>query len=789
MVAPQRAIRAHRHAALALLLVVAAPPAAADPDTEAGAAPLPTIAVREPEAAAAPPESTRLDDIIVTADKRVKSLRDLPGSVAAVRGDDLEAMHAEGMQDYLSRIPGVSFSDQGSESSLPIIRGIATELTFAATAATTGIYLDDMPFTDLLLPLSVPDVHPFDLERVEILKGPQGTLFGSGALAGAVRYVARKPTPGLWEAKVLSTTAQAAGSEGLSLTSAGAFNMPLGDAAAIRAAAVSRRGAGLYDVGASDANGAPLRADPDADRSRQSSTRVLAAWQPLDRLHLSAFFLEQQSHFDEVPFADQARTATASALPFPSPKDHDFSGANFLAEYDLGWGRVLSSTNRMTKYNDILTHAEWFFDLQQQDDSQWYDQTVGDVRGLTQELRLRSPDGGTGDWHWLVGASYLRYASNHFQYEPEPGPQPEPPPKSPDEVSEAERAASFLFVQVDSTATEAALFGEASYRLTDRWELTAGLRQFRTRLVADTVLSGAQIFALVQQTEDRAHFEPESDGLNPKLAARYLHSEHVQLYALAAKGFQFGGVQLNPRSPLLVQSAADAGFAFGPYDSSKLWNYEAGVRTEWLDRRLRFDVAAFYLDWKDLQLNVRAPISGTNATFNIIANVGRAHSEGVEAGLEALLLPGLTWTSAAAWIDAVTDEDFDEFNAAGPVRAGTRLPGTPRFQASHALSHEAQLPAGWGLSSALSYSYLGASPDAIRPTGSVGGYAIAGARIALLAPAAVVQPELSLAINNLTDVRGVAYHRRATSATSGTPMDFYHFADPRTVILAIGARF
>jgi iron complex outermembrane receptor protein len=267
----------------------------------------------------------------------------------------------------------------------------------------------------------------------------------------------------------------------------------------------------------------------------------------------------------------------------------------------------------------------------------------------------------------------------------------------------------------------------------------------------------------------------------------------VQLYALAARGFQFGGAQIAPASGLAVSAAQGAGFTFGTYKSSKLWNYESGIRTEWLDRCLRFDLAFFYLDWRDLQLSVQINVPGTNAPFyGFIANVGRAHSEGVESALEVIPFTGARWTSSAAWILAVTDELFDTQNADGGVKPGARMPGTPRFQWSNVVSYEHGVPYfdSWTIGPVLTHSHVGSSPDAIRPTGTVGGYDTLDARFALLKPDSRFLPELSLGVNNLTDVRGVTYHLFIPASTpSGVPVDLYHFIPPRTAVLSLSLKY
>lgn len=748
--------------------------------------PLPTIPV-DGGTEGPPSEPTMLEDIVVTATKREQLEREIPGSVGAVRGDDLENERAQGMKDFLKAIPGVIYNDQGTDSSVPVIRGIATETGFGSAAQTTGVYLDDMPFADLLVPLSLPDVSPFDLERVEVLKGPQGTLFGSGALAGAIRYVTRKPTPGLWEAKFDEVGTRSDEGKGDQAV-AGAVNVPLlREEIALRAVGTQRRRGGKYDMSAHDSSGTTLRSDVDADKSDQWMGRGLITWKPSEHLRLGGLVFKQDADFDDVALADQGGSFQSTRTPFASPRKFDISGANLEATVELNSMQLLSSTSYLRKHNRILTHAEWFFDIQDQNQNQWYDLAVGDVTGLTQEIRLTSARG--EHVSWLAGASYLRYSAEYFQYEPEPGPAGAPPPDDRSQLDANQRAGSFLFATVDSVATEEAAFGEVTFPISSKLDLIGGARLYETVLEADTDISGAQAVALTQQSENKGHFDPRARGFNPKLALRYFHGEHISFYGAASKGFQFGGVQVNPSAPALTQSAEQAGFHFGPYKSSVLWSYEAGIRTEWLNRRLRLDLSGFYLDWRDLQLTVRVPISNTAATFGVIANVGRAHSAGAEGSLDVLLFDGCRWTSSATWIDARTDVDFDEDNALGPVRAGTRLPGTPRLQWSNAVSYEHSiwLAPTWVAGLQLVHVHAGSAPDAIRETGTTGGYDTLDVAVTFKVPMHL-HPELFLAGRNLTDAHAVTYHSRLTSV-SNKSTDFYHFLDPRSVLFGVRLQY
>ena len=753
---------------------------------------VPTIPVTVAEPAA-PPESARgprFDDIQVTASKRLKSQRDIPGSVGAIGGLDLEKMNAQGMKDYLKLVPGVTFIDQGDDDSIPIIRGVSVSLESGATAGTTGIYLDDMPFADLLGSSSFPDLNPFDLERVEVLKGPQGTLFGSGALAGAVRYIVERPKHGIWETKFSGTWSQTELSAEPSQVAAAAVNMPLfGDAVALRGVFVQRDQAGIYDESAADANGNVFRYEEDVDKIDQASWRLLASWQVLDNLKASAFWFDQHTATRAYGFSSDPEDAHWDAAPFPSPRNSDFGGGNLLITWDFEWARVLSTTNRMVK--DVLTqnHQEGLLleQLGQQNQNEYLAAIGSNVKGWTQELRLMSPEGGTGAWEWLAGAAFLHYGAHTWQYSNLGADRPDP--ASAEDVSQDERQTAYLFSESDEVAEEVAYFGEITRRLGEHWEATLGARQYTTTLDDVGVICGAQIIALFPgSTGCRPdQFHDEDTGLNPKVALRYLHDRNIQAYVLAAKGFQFGGVQINPPAPGFREATEREGYKFAPFKSSELWNYELGLRTEWLDRMVRFDVALFYLDWTELQLSITVPLveSQPDTGFGIIANVGRAHSEGLESALEVLPFPGAKFTSAATWMNAVTDVPFDEASPRGPVHPGTRLPGTPRFQWTNVASYEHELAylAGWLGGFTLTHVHLGSSPDQIRPSGTVGGYDTLDARVTVTRPSSRFVPELSAGVTNLTDVRGLTYH----SNVNGT--DLNHFVTPRTTLVSVSWRF
>jgi len=264
-----------------------------------------------------PAESiTTLNDVTVTSSKRKASVRDTPGSVGVVTGSELEKSGAAGLQDYLKLVPGVTLPEIGNELSTPIIRGISTSIVPGSTQATTGIFLDETSLSDPFIPASVPDINPFDLERVEVLKGPVGTLFGADSLAGAIRYIPRKPQLGEFDAKMLAERYSVADGGTISSTLGGEVNLPLGSEVAVRVVGIYRRYNGLID----DLDS--RRDQADVDRSKQTSTRTIATWKPLDRLQFTALYQYQRTYRADESFADQPYRYERADEPFPTAQDN-----------------------------------------------------------------------------------------------------------------------------------------------------------------------------------------------------------------------------------------------------------------------------------------------------------------------------------------------------------------------------------------------------------------------------------------------------------------------------------
>lgn len=803
------------------------PQPAAAPSETAPAQTIPVQALNE-EPAAKPSEkalattddATRLDAVIVTSSKRSKNIRDEAGSVTALRGKDLEKIKAQGMADYIKLIPGVVLIDRGgADSGQPIIRGISTSSGALGTQFTqqpVGLYVDELPFTDLYAPLTQPDLNPFDLNRVEILKGPQGALFGSGALAGAVRYILQRPKFDKWETKLSSTVGFDAQGEGLSPIFAGAQNVPLfGDTAALRVVALSRRDTGRIDE---------VGNEEDVDRLKQVNGRILGSWQATEKLKLDAFYFLQDSKQQNSSAADNPERFERMGQ-VRNLRQSGFSGANLAVGYAFDRFSLLSSSSYLHKEVDqFATESFGTADPNGDPDGDGGANGPGtedagnndtlrggifaSTNGLIQEFRISSPEG--GDWQplgwlevqWLAGVSFQAtrqgfvQSTNTAASEDGFGPAedlgliPIVTPIGPVGSS----TISFLFADLNSLAQESALYADTTLKILKDLEFTVGGRLFKTSLRSKGYLEGAQILAL-NPGMSRAEVDEKTgeNGFNPKVSLRYVINPNLQLYTLAAKGFQFGGIQLNP--PLAAVMATEAASAYEPYKSSKLWNYELGLRTEFFKRRLKFDITAFYVDWKDLQITVPVSLVPMGEEFNLTLgfteNIGRAKSTGVETSLSVSPVKGLNFTSNAAWVHAVTTEDFN--SAGGFVPKGTRLPASPRFQMANVLSYNAPftLLGQWQAGLSLTHVHMGGSFNSLQynnPNGntrSQGDYDTLDLSTSLGSTGGRFLPELTLSMLNLTDTRGVA----AVSSDTGSRDTGYFFIRPRTALVSLSMKF
>ncbi len=722
----------------ALVAVVAAVPAASAADEVEADAPPAAAATRPapaqdstvvlaedklPDAQArhqAPGDSLQLDPIIVTATKRPMALREVPASIGVISGAALEEAGALELRDFLGRVPGVQQTEVFTEYNRISVRGIQSDAA-AVTPAATGYFVDDVPFSDPFVLHARPDIPPFDLDAVEVLKGPQGTLFGASALSGAVRYrtIDARPAETGGHGFIQTrnpTDGQPERAGGL------AVNLPLGENAGLRVVGVSRLGGGRID---------DLRQDvADTDKSRRYNGRALLRWDGGGRWTFGLKAHLQTSRADDVPQAEttDGRLERSRALrAAPTAARFGFGTLDATVRFDVADLVMVSSVVDKSSYLSGRNAART---LGAEDAGQPISSPVSeDIQGQVHEMRLVSATSDHG-WQWLAGIYYHRYADFSTQRVYADG-------------EAVDQLPVLLDFVADIRAQERAAFGELGLPLRRGWLLNLGLRGYQVETAGEVVSSGLIILA-TGETENRNDARIRESGLNPRLALSFQPKAGFSAYLSASRGFRFGGIQIVGPSPVSPNVPPT-------YDSDTLWNFELGLRGEWLEKRLQTDLALFYIDWDDPQLQTT---TGGAVPLNTVDNVGHARSQGGELSLQWRPGgPGLALGLAAAYTDARTTVAYTT-PSGDQAPAGSRLPGTARHQLVATLDYDWR----WGdhrLRFGLAHQRLGPGYSDILHQLDIFDFSTTDLRLSWQQPRWLGRTRLSAGINNLGDARGL----------------------------------
>ena len=529
---------------------------------------------------------TTLEEVVVTARKRSERQIDVPIALTSISGDALDQRGVSSVGAALSEVPGVNIYDRGGSYKLSI-RGISTSLG----SNENGYYLDDLPFTGVTVPLN-PDVRAWDIDRIEVLRGPQGTLFGEGSMGGTVRILTRDPEFNDWDAK-LSLSGSSTSDGGTNRGAKAMINIPLvDDRLALRLAGTKEKFPGWIDNVVTGAQNVNLL--------EYTSYRAKLRFQPTDALSVGASYWHYKvdgpggtSTADDRGDADQGVSLAAVI---------EYSLVGFSAAYDFGPVELAYS------------FADNSFELPQR--GALFGGTLEasiliDVR--SNELRLASQ--GDGPLQWTLGA-YKR---------------------------EAIRRDAFVFALFGlnntsrTDATSEALFGEATWSLSSApIDLTLGLRSVREDLKGQEANSGVPT--------------PPAGGkynsTNPRFIVAWRPNEAWRVYASAAKGYRSG--QLQPSVSKGIGGALGIPLPDALSDDS-IWTYELGTKASLADNRATFEAAIYQSDWKDV--TVRIPLGATG--FNGLINSKGIDVQGLEASLTTLLGEAWRLNLNASYSDAV----------------------------------------------------------------------------------------------------------------------------------------
>jgi iron complex outermembrane recepter protein len=682
---------------------------------------LPMLSVLALTPAAAAELGAGIEEVVVTATKREVSVQDVPVAMQAFTAATLENMGADQVDGYYRMVPNFAVVDRGAGGKLYSIRGISTGLVTQG-ASTVGVYIDEMPISAAGFQ---PDPRLFDVDRVEVLRGPQGTLYGEGSIGGTVRMITPRPDPAAFSGKAdVSWQTTADGHPGYKLNAM--VNLPLvEDVLALRVSGLYHDLGGYIDridmpngvtldVGAllglppgviPVLGTGPLPGKKGINGEVTSSGRASLLWNATDRLSFEASFMKQSMDADgrntSVGGVAGVGELETNFVQAERVKD-DFDLGNLTISYDLGWARLFSSTSKYKRTRDVTADTndlgEAIFPTAKLPGSGTFTTELQDM--VSEEVRLSST--GDGPLSWIAG---------YFNVDKDNGFE---------QIIVDDYGVFVGFMQIlglpvtnarqllDQTGrqeeTQHALFGELTYKLTEKLSATVGLRWFD--IDQRDTLANNDINILGLGLTDGVSQTGESDSVM-KFNVNYRASDDVLLWATASQGFRIGGTNTTPGIP-------DENRTYG---SDTLWNYEVGARTSWYDNRLVLNGALYYIDWSDIQLAL--PLGTAFGTIN----AGQARIIGAELELQARPAAGLDLALAAGYNDGELTEDTPGAPAGpNPGFKGDRLPGVPRLNLAASAQYTFPLSSG-GLDGfgRVDYSYTGDSTTTFNDLSTANG--------------------------------------------------------------------
>lgn len=565
-----------------------------------------------------------LDKVVVTATRREESLQDVPLSVTAFQQETLTEKGIVSYDGLARETPGVVLNQPTANFNNFTSRGISTNGYGANLQAATAIYIDELPIS-ANGNSTILDPTLYDVERVEILRGPQGTLFGANSLAGAVRILTKKPNSREFEVSALVDYGLTDG-DALRQRYNGMVNVPLiEDQMALRVVGFYRDEEGWVDNAGTGIEG--------ANSLSSIGGRAVLRWEPTSALDLQLMVVHENSQPDDSGLINPARGDFVRFTDRPDLFQSDFTSYNFSLDYDLGFANLTSSST----YSDIS--GKFIVDL-----AGTFGQAIPfglDAVGyddiFVQEVRLASA--GEGNLDWIIGGFYFNKRRDvDYEYRSS---QDFLDSRGltglPDEYYQ--RFTSYF------DSIEAAAFGELTYRFSDQFWMTGGLRYTDTSVQGFTNAGGYNsnylTAALLGLTNIPLTITPvaaaeglkvESDKVSYKLSASYKPMENLTTYASVSTGF---------RSPV-SNARAGAVSVINPNDlvipdgakSDTLTNYEVGVKGNWLNGKLSANLAAYYINWEDIQVQANR----LSDQVQFATNIGAAVSQGLE--FEVAVFPG-----------------------------------------------------------------------------------------------------------------------------------------------------
>ena len=658
-----------------------------------------------------------LEEITVTAQRRSQSLSNVPLAISAIGQDKIEQFGYTNLESYFRTIPSVALVDGGAQRKQVIIRGIAVDASVVATSL-SSVYVDETLVSGGTFGL---DPRIFDMERVEILKGPQGTLYGGGSISGSIRYLTNKADTRGFATNFAMDIGHTKGADSGYAVDA-MVNVPLiEDKLALRVVAYTADNSGYY-------RNNYLNLD-NQGQNDQTGGRIALRWEPVDTLAITATWFKDDTDQDGWYRATGANWRARNQVNRMTERltaDAEILGLN--VEWDLGWASLTSATAQLD-FDSYRRVDRTFLGI-----DRFYDPArlavLDDTREstLSEELRLVSAPDAFGRFDWIVGLYYSdietkvdvgdyiglgngfdrnnagdRFAAaaptQNFVF-PFPAGY-----ASPFGLTETPGAyPDMIYREVSRSEQEQlAFFGELSYRFSDDLVATIGYRRTDTETASGFVNqvgdAGRPVFS---ETVVVNRFQEPHNNYMGNLSWNL--NENALLYARAAEGFRVGTGGAGPTIQPSCQALAERvlGFVPGRITSDTMWGYELGTKLTLADGRVAFNAGVYQNKWTDIQVAVFLEGNAT-CSIEVIQNVAAATGNGVEFDAAWAATERLQLGFSGSWVDFTLDDDQRFLNAA----AGDRLPSHPDLTLSAAADYTLPLKGRWNGHARAEVSYVG----------------------------------------------------------------------------------
>lgn len=748
---------------------------------------------------------SQIEVVTVTAQKRKEDPAKVAMSISAISGNQLQSQHVNDITDLTRVVPNISFTaatgngGAGPGTSNIEIRGISS----GAGAATVGIYLGDVSLTvGNVYTMGAVEPKFFDIDRVEVLRGPQATLYGASSMGGTIKFVPNEPDLREREFNTYAETSALRGG-GINYSASAVANLPLvANELALRVGVQSQRAGGFIDQ--VDGNGAVMAKD--INRVDDEEVRVALKWQPTAALTVTPSVYYQKVDAKDISAFNIELPRYQAQKQVREPSKDTLQTATVLVNWELGWGDLTSSTSYFKRKFDRTQNGSAYnsyslstFLTSTEDGGTAPPELIDAIAGLpsavylnnrvrqvSQELRLASRpyDQAVSAWTWLAGLYTSNQHTNIDENDPifgvndtfaRFGFSSSDPALLPDARPGAFPNDNAFMGIFHYHERQHSVFGEANYYFTPALHATVGARYLKGTSTLDQQ-NGLYLAGAGNTGSARL----SSTAFMPKYALTWEVDPSHTVYGTVSKGFRLGGSNVFVPPTTCGDDLAANGLDEGPatYAPDSLWNYELGSKSRFLNNRLSVNASVFYVKWKNIQQGVYLPTCAY--TYN--ANAGNAVSKGIEIDIKAKPLPGLTLSAAGGYVNAELSNDEGVRNGViGAVR-GAQVQGVPKYNAAVSAQYNFVVAGDIGAFVAGGIQWVGPSKGSLNPEQT--DYERPSYHTAdFSGGAAFGRYKLSVFVKNAFDNDTIIQHPQVASIVQG-----YRVA-PRSIGMSLAAKF